>query len=186
MIGEEALRVFVLLGAAGGCMPSNSSPNPDAKTAPIIMYEPSFTSKTWSLSITGSAAQLSISDVSGPAACALSPDQKQSLPAGGGQIILRLPGVVTGTCPVKTYTINTHCAATLGTEAYVPEGCAFYRKWDAQGQLIGFTAALSGEIGFSGSDTQCLIRANVGFLGAIFDEQKEMMNGAGMQPWCMN
>lgn len=166
-------------------MPAGDGPGSTPDAGPVIMYE-RFVSMTWSLSMTGTTAQLSISDTAGAAACALSQDQKRSLPTGGSQIILQLPGPVTGTCPVKTYTINTHCAATLGTGAYVTEGCAFYRQWDAQGKLLGSAVALSGEIGFAGSDADCQIRANVGFLGATFSEIKDLTNGAGMQPWCMD
>jgi hypothetical protein len=134
----------------------------------------------------GGAAQLSITDGSGAAACALAEDQRNSLGAAGGQIILRLPGMVTDTCPVNAggYTIRTNCPATLGSEAYVPEGCAYYRRWDAQGAPLGITVALNGEITIAGSASSCTIRANVGFLGAAFSEVLTLTTGTGPQPWC--
>ena len=184
MIVERTLRVLVLLVAAGGCQPSSGDGNPPSDAAPIIMYE-RFVSTTWSLSTTGGAAQLSITDAAGPAACALSVDQHRSLGAAGVQIILQLPGMVTGTCPQGGYSINGKCAAALGSAAYVPAGCAFYRKWDAQGALVGLTAAINGEITIAGTPSSCTIRASVGFLGASFDEIFSLTNGATAQPWCM-
>lgn len=184
MIAERTLRVLVLLVAAGGCTPQSAfDPGPDA--APIIMYDP-LTSHTWSLSIMGSAAQLSITDGSGPAACALSADQRRGLGAAGGQIILRLPVMATDMCPalVSGYELRSNCPATLGSEAYVPEGCAFYRRWDAQGAPLGITVALNGVIKSTGNGTSCTIYANVGFLGAAFSEMVSLTNGTGAQPWC--
>jgi hypothetical protein len=183
MIVERTLRVLVLLVAAGGCMPSGGSTStPDA--APMIMYE-RFVSTTWSLSTIGGASQLTITDAAGAAACALSVDQKRTLGGAGVEIILQLAGPVTDTCPAGHYSINGKCPATFGTDAYVPAGCAFYRKWDAQGALVGFTVAINGEITIVGTPDSCTIRASVGFLGASFDEVFTMTNGAGAQPWCM-
>ena len=184
MIAERTLRVLVLLAAAGGCMPmDDTTPGPDP--TPIIMYDP-LTSHTWSLSMMGGAAQLSITDGSGPAACALGADQRLSLGAAGGQIILRLPVMATDTCPALTsgYELRSNCPATLGSEAYVPEGCAFYRRWDAQGTPLGITVALNGVIKSTGNATSCTIYANIGFLGAAFSEMVSLTNGTGMQPWC--
>jgi hypothetical protein len=150
----------------------------------MIAYEP-FASNTWSLSMTGGAAQLSITDGGGPAACALSTDYRQSLGAAGVQIILQLPGTVTGTCPVGEFPMKTQCATALGSGAYVPAGCAYYRKFDAQGAPIGFALAVKGStITFIGNENSCMIRASITFVGNSFIENFELMNGTGMQPWC--
>jgi hypothetical protein len=182
MIVERTLRVLVLLVAAAGCTPQDGgtdSGSPDK----IIVYDP-LTANTWSLSMMGGGAQLSITDATSAAACALAVDQHNGLGAAGGQIILRLPGTVTDTCPVGNYTIRSNCDPTLGSEAYVTAGCAFYRRWDAQGTLLGITVALNGEITVAGSAASCTIRANVGFLGAAFSEVASLANGTGVQPWC--
>jgi hypothetical protein len=185
MIVERTLRVLVLLVAAAGCTPQDGGTDPDANMTPIIMYDP-LTANTWSLSMMGGGAQLSITDATSAAACALAVDQHNGLGAAGGQIILRLPGTVTETCPALTggYTLRTNCPATLGSEAYVPEGCAFYRRWDAQGVPLGITVALNGVITIAGTAASCTIRANVGFLGAAFSEVASLANGTGVQPWC--
>src|SRR4051812_15729738 len=109
MTVERTLRVLVLLVAAGGCTPQGGT---DAGTdaTPIIMYDP-LTSMTWSMSMVGGAAQISITTGTGAAACDLAVDQRRGLGAAGGQIILRLPGLVTETCPVGSpsgYTIRSN------------------------------------------------------------------------------
>lgn len=183
MTAERTLRVLVLLVATEGCIPSgNSASDATSDAEPIIMFQP-FTSMTWSLSLTSGAAQLSITDGGGAAACALSVDHQRSLGAAGVQLILHLPGTVTGPCPVDHFTL-TKCAATLGSDAYVPAGCAFYRQWNAQGTSLGIAAAINGEITFTGDANSCSIRANVGFLGGSFSETFTLMNGATAQPWC--
>jgi hypothetical protein len=183
MIAERTLPVLALLVAVQGCMPSDT-PAADASANPTIMFQP-FTSKTWSLSIMNGEAQLSITDGGGPAACALSEDQRRSLGTAGVQIIAHLPGMVTETCPAGHggFTL-TECAAPLGSSAYVPAGCAFYRQWDAQGASVGVAVAINGVISFSGDATSCYIIANIGFLGADFNEQFTLMNGPTAQPWC--
>jgi hypothetical protein len=183
MIAERTLRVLVLLVAAGGCnMASDDAPPGDAGPT-LIDYE-RFTSQTWSLSTTGSAAQLSISDKPGAAACALSTDRHNTLGGPGVEILVHLPGAVTGTCPVKEYTLNKNCAANLGAGVYVPEGCAYFRKWDAQGAEVGITVVHDGLINFIGDATSCTIRASITFIGNSFSETFVLSNGTGMQPWC--
>lgn len=183
MIAERTLRVLVLLVAAEGCTPSGSSASDATSDAdPIIMFQP-FTSKTWSLSMVGGVAQLSITDGGGAAACALAEDQRRSLGTAGVQIIVHLSGTVIDKCPVDHFPI-AKCAAALGSDAYVPAGCAFYRQWDAQGTSLGIAAAINGEISFAGDANSCTFIANVGFLGGSFAERFTLVNGAAAQPWC--
>jgi hypothetical protein len=187
MTAERTLLVLLLIAGASGCPASpGGGTDPGVDATPMVAYEP-FVSKTWSLSMTGGTAQLSITDGGGAAACALSTDHRQSLGAAGVQIILQLPGTVTGTCPVGEYPLSTQCATALGSGAYVPAGCAYYRKFDAQGTLIGFAVKAKGSgstITFIGDETSCMIRASITFVGNSFIENFELMNGTGMQPWC--
>lgn len=180
MLGSLVLMVMV-----AGCPAEMTTQQPGPDAAPTLMFE-QFTSKTWSLSVVGGVAQLSITDAAGPTACALATDQKAGLPSAGVQIIVALPGTLTEPCPatVGGYQVMK-CPATLGTGAAVPQGCAFYRRWDANGTLLGATAALNGVITLNGTATSCTIRANVGFLGANFGEQFSLTGGTGAQPWCM-
>jgi hypothetical protein len=181
---DRTLRVLVLVAVAAGCKASSSETDgavPDGE--PIIMFQP-FTSTTWSLAVNSGAAQLSITDGSGPAACALSADHQHSLGAAGVQLILQLPGTVTGPCPSGHYDVTPRCPASLGNAAYVPAGCAFYRQWDAQGKEVGIAVAINGTITFVGDATSCSIQASIGFLGGSFAETFTLRNGAGAQPWC--
>ena len=182
MIVERTFLVLALLVAVQGCMPSDSS-GADANAEPTIMFQP-FTSKTWSLTIMNGEAQLSITDGGGTAACALSEDQRRSLGAAGVQIIAHLAGMVTETCPSGSHFPLSQCAAALGSGAYVPAGCAFYRQWDAQGASLGIAAAINGEISFAGDAAACTIIANVGFFGGSFAERFTLTNGTAAQPWC--
>ena len=185
MSPQGRLWVIVLTAAVGGCSSSTGgSGDPGVDAIPSINYV-RFTSHTWSVSQIGGAVQISISDATGPAACAASEDAHRNLGAEGVQILLQLPAMVSGTCPVNNYTLSTHCSSDPGSGAYVPAVCAYFRKFDAQGALVGIAAAIAGEIDFSGSASSCTIRANVGFVGATFNEQTALTNGDGVQPWCV-
>ncbi|HET7502774.1 MAG TPA: hypothetical protein VFK02_17250 [Kofleriaceae bacterium] len=188
MSAHGRLCVSVLIAAAG-CSSSTGGggTDPGVDAIPSISYE-RFSSHTWSVSQVGGAMQLSISDLTydatHPAPCAASEDASRDLGATGVQIILQIPGTVSGTCPVNNYTLSTHCSPQLGSGAYVPAGCAYYRKFDAQGTIVGMATAIAGEIDLSGSASACTIKANVGFVGATFNEQITLTNGDGVQPWC--
>ena len=185
MRGARTLGVVVVFVAAAGCDSSMSSgadaAGPDGE--PVIMFQP-FTSTTWSLAVMGGAAQISITDGSGAAACALSTDQHNGLGAAGVQLIMQLPGTATDPCPSGHYDVTPRCPATLGSAAYAPAGCAFYRQWDAQGKEVGIAVAINGTITFVGDPTSCSIQASIGFLCGSFAETFTLRNGTGMQPWC--
>ena len=184
MIVARSFVVLVALALAGGCSSSGEGPTADAAPdgPPIIMAE-RFTSATWSLSIVDGAAQLSITDGTGAAACALSGDHHRGLGAAGMQILVSLPGTVTGPCPVGGYSL-IKCAANLGDGVFVPAGCGFFRRWSADGTSLGIAAAISGEITFAGTATSCSLRANVGFLGTSFAEMFTLTAAPATQPWC--
>jgi hypothetical protein len=183
-MGAHRVASLVLLSLVVGC-PAPTTSEPPGPDAGVLSFE-QFTSKTWSLSVSGGVAQLSITDAGGPPACALASDQKRGLPAAGVQIIVALPGTLTEACPglVGGYEIMK-CPLSLGTATTVPQGCAFYRRWDASGAGLGVLGALNGIITISGTATTCTIRANVGFLGANFSETFSLTGGTGAQPWCM-
>jgi hypothetical protein len=184
MLANRMLCALVLLVAGGGCGSSMGGDDAPADAGdPIIMYQP-FTSATWSLATAGGRAQLSVSDGTGATACGLATDQHHSPGAAGVQLILHLPDMVTDPCPSGNYTMKKNCAASLGTEAYVPAGCAFYRKWDAQGKLVGIAASLDGGITVVGNTNSCTLRVLISFLGTNYGETLTLTNGVGAQPWC--
>src|SRR5882762_3647826 len=136
MMFERALGALAFVMMVSGCGSSGSSDDTAVDAGPPQIAYERFTSVTWSLATAGGRAQLSISDTPGTAACALSTDQHNSLGAAGVQIILQLPSTVTEICPQGKYQLEK-CPADLGTAAFVPAGCAFYRKFDAQGNIVG-------------------------------------------------
>jgi hypothetical protein len=184
MTVERTLCALALIAAAGGC-PSMAGSGGDVgpDTPPAITYEP-FVSKTWSLSAMAGATQLSITDGGGAAACALAQDYRQTLGGTGVQIILQLPGMPPSPCPVGEYALLKNCPSTFGSGKYVPAGCAYYRKWDAQGSQVGMTIAVDGLITIAGDAASCSLRVSITFRGHSFIENFTLMNGDGLEPWC--
>jgi hypothetical protein len=165
-----------------GCEPKDDDPDrPDA--APAVMYQP-FDATTWGLAIVGDRVQLSVTDGTGGTACTASQDHHTSPGPDTHQMILNItmaPGV---TCPVGSFDMRTNCPTNPGSDAFVVAGCAYYREWDAQGQLRGSAASRNGIITIAGTETNCTVRANVGFLGGSFANMATLVNGVGAQPWC--
>lgn len=178
------------LGVLGGIVSSlgctaseagDDQPPPDAGT-PVALYE-SFESKTWSMTIVDGHAQISISDQAGAAACALGADQRNHLPSAGRQIIFQLPETTTEACPQGSFTQNK-CSNEMGSDALVPMGCTYYRKFDDAGKIVGVSAALDGTMQIAGTERECALRVNVGFYGASFTETVSLFQAPGTQPWC--
>lgn len=186
MTVERTLCALLLIAAAGGCSSTGGTTDPGVDALPTITYEP-FVSKTWSLTTTANATQLAITDGGGAAACALSTDYRQTLGTAGVEIIVELPGTVGSPCPTSPasgFDLTKHCTATFGSGPYVPAGCAYYRRWDAQGTQVGQTIAIDGVITIVGDAASCTMRVSITFLGNSFVENFTLMNGASMQPWC--
>lgn len=180
-MGERTWPILALL-VVGCSDPGGGGSNPDA-TVPI-MYQ-ALNAATFSMSMKSGAAQISLTDGTGTAACQLSVDHTRSLGTAGAQIILRLPDPVTDTCPVGTYGLRMKCDLSLGSEAFVPAGCAFYRRWDASGTALGIASALNGSVMIGGSALSCTVRVSIGFLGDTYTDTFNLTNGTGQQPWCL-
>lgn len=147
------------------------------------MYEP-FDATTWGFAAVGDRQQLSVTNGTGATACSASQDQRTSTGPDTHQMILNITMVTGAACPQGSYDMRTDCPVSPGPEAYVTAGCAYYRRWNAQGQLLGSAASRNGIITIAGTETNCTVRANVGFLGGSFANMVTLVNGAGMQPWC--
>lgn len=176
----NASPYLVLVAMLAGCPNNDIEPMPDA--LPPITYE-SFTDVTWSFSLVGGHHQLSITDGMGTAACGLSQNHTNSLGAAGHQLIMHVTADTGVACPAGSYPLRTNCSAALGTEAHVPIGCAYYRRFDAQGALLGILPARLGEVQVAGTAGSCSIRVNLGFLGDSFARMQTLTNGPA-SPWC--
>lgn len=184
--------VVAVAVAAAGCKKSSGETKDAGIDAPIdaaidappsVTYE-NLTPTEWSLALVSNQWQIAISDVAGDKACALSTDQHNGLDVAGGEIIIHLPDTATGPCPAGSFTLQK-CPNNLGTEALVPAGCGFYRKFDASGAVIGTTPSLSGLVKIAGTVTSCTMIVTVGFLGKSFTHQATLVNGQTAQPWCV-
>ncbi|MEJ7599973.1 MAG: hypothetical protein WKG01_18850 [Kofleriaceae bacterium] len=181
----SSARTLGLLVMLTGCPPNSGGddePTPDA--APVVMYE-TFEATTWSLAVVDGRYQLSVTDGIGAPACALAQDQANGYGAAAHSMILNITAAIPNVaCPTGSYDMRTDCPANAGPEAYVTADCAYYRRWNAQGQLLGSAASRNGIITIAGTDASCTVRANVGFLGNSFANMSTLTNGTGAQPWC--
>jgi len=176
---------LALLVAALACGCTNTEePAGGADASVPIAYE-IFPATTWSVSHQRNTTQLSISDLTTGAACSASTNHDVQLAAPGSQVILNIDTGTAGPCAAGTFDVRTDCPASLGSDAFVPKGCAYYRRWDANGKLEGTLVARNGSIQIAGTASSCVIRANIGFLGQSLNESLTF-DFTGAQPWCMD
>jgi hypothetical protein len=195
-------RVWCALGVVGAAAGCSTTKDPGAAhdagidathdaaidSPPAVAFE-GLTPHEWSLASANGQWQITLADVGGASACALSTDQHNGLGAAGGEIIIHLPvaddsSTPASPCPANNYTLHK-CPNDVGTAAFVPAGCGFYRKFDANGAVIGTTPSLTGTVKIAGTATSCTLRVDVGFLGQSFSQQASLTNGATAQPWCL-
>jgi hypothetical protein len=150
----------------------------------VIPYQP-FTARTRSVSM-HSEHQISTTDLIGPIACGLPEDQSAGLGTSGSQIILSIRDSNFRNCPVGTYPIRSGCTIpTMGAfQNQVPEGCAYFRKYDQQGRLLGTAIATAGAIGVSGSESSCTFQVNLSFAGQTHADTFTLTNWPMSWPWC--
>jgi hypothetical protein len=183
--------VIAILCVAVGCTNSKTGGGDLADAPPGVTFT-GLTPTEWSLASANGQWQIALSDADTAheaQGCALATDQHNGLGAAGGEIVIGLPKADDGStpaspCPADNYTLQK-CANILGTGAFVPPGCAFYRQFDATGAVVGTTASLNGVVKISGDQGACTVIVTVGFFGKSFTEQTTLVNGATAQPWCM-
>jgi len=184
MLGIGVLGLVV----ATGCGSSDDAGKlPDASTmdaAPMLAFE-RFTSVTWSLATTGTERQLLITTRPAGDGCGLAGDQHRKPTGAGVQILVHFSETSTDKCPFNNNIVVKDCRGVdAGANPFVTTNCAYWRKFDDAGNLTGFAPAINGLIQFSGTSSQCAIRANVGFVGGVFDEFTTLTDGAAAEPWC--
>jgi hypothetical protein len=173
--------VLAVATACGGS--SDGTPMPDAP-AQTFRYE-SFTTSTRSLDM-NEGYQISTTDLIGPIACGLSADQSAGLGTSGSQIILAFYDPNFQHCSVGTYPIRSGCQPppTGAFQTQVSEGCAYYRRYDQQGLLLGTLPAIAGSVGVTGTESACTFQINLSFNGQTYADTFTLTNFPMSWPWC--
>jgi len=150
----------------------------------IIPYQP-FTAKTRSMH-KNQDYQISTTDLIGPIACGLATNQSAGLGTAGSEIILNLSDPNFQNCPVGTYAIRSGCElpSNDGFSTQVPFGCAYFRKFDQQGKLLGTAIATAGAIGVTGSESNCQIDVTLSFAGQTHHDAFTLTSWPMSWPWC--
>lgn len=177
-----ALAVVTACGGSGGDEDPGGTDAPAGGT--IIPYQP-FTARTRSVT-KNSYHQISTTDLIGPIACGLPEDQSAGLGTSGSQIILTISDDNFQNCPVGTYPIRSGC--TLPEQGafqnFVPAGCAYFRKYDQQGKLLGSAIATAGAIGVTGTESACTFDVTLSFAGQTHHDTFTLTSWPMSWPWC--
>lgn len=144
-----------------------------------------FLSKTWSLAASGSEHQLVITDRPNADGCALASDQHTKAAGAGVEIVIHLQDAADEKCPnSQSHDVMNCNGVSAGSEAFVTKGCAFYRKFDDAGNVIGESGALAGSVTMNGTASACALQARFTFVDAAFSESFAFYDGQGVEPWC--
>ena len=178
-------RTVLLVGLLTACAAQDDGGSViDASVPPSFEYQP-FPARTRSLGHADSYFQLSTTDTIGPIACGVANDYRAALGTSGHQILANL-GFISGVpCPTGTHTIRSGCSTTLPAFGNnLSEGCAYYRRFGAQGQVLGTLAATAGAINVTGDDRSCTLTVNLSFAGEAYTDTFTLTNGLTADPWC--
>lgn len=181
---QRLVSIFFVLAAcsSGGgddvVLPGDgSNENP-----PTIDYQ-SFTTRTRSKGVAGDRHMVSVTDAVGPVACGLSKDHHNTLGTAGHQILMEI-GYANSVCPTGTHSIKSGCTTDLGFFPSVPEGCAYYRRFDNQAKMLGIVAASAGAVQVTGNEASCTFTVNLSFAGQAYNDTFTLTNGLTADPWC--
>jgi hypothetical protein len=149
---------------------------------PTIDYQ-SFTTRTRSIGVAGDRHMVSLTDNVGPVACGLSKDHHNGLGTAGHQLLMEI-GYANSVCPTGTHSIKSGCTTDLGFLPSVPEGCAYYRRFDATAKELGIVAASAGAVQVTGTEASCTFTVNLSFAGQAYTDTFTLTNGLVADPWC--
>ena len=178
------LGMLVTAACNGGDDGGIQLPDAPGGGGTVIPYQP-FTARTRSVT-KDSNHQISTTDLIGPIACGLPENQSAGLGTSGSQIILNIRDDNFQNCPVGTYPIRSGCEIPqMGQfQTQVPEGCAYFRKYDQQGKLLGTAVATAGAIGVTGTESSCTFQVNLSFAGQTHADTFTLTNWPMSWPWC--
>jgi hypothetical protein len=188
---KRLVLVFILAacnsggGKGGGGDDSPVLPDGDTNNPPTIDYQ-SFTTRTRSFGLAGDVHQLALTDTTGPIACGLSTDYHNGLGTAGHVILINVTHAQGTPCTTGTYSVHAGCETGFGqlNPYAVPEGCAYYRRYDAQAKMLGIVAASAGSVQITGNESSCTITTNLSFGGQAYTDTVTLTNGLTAQPWC--
>jgi hypothetical protein len=158
---------------------------PSGDAPPTIDFQP-FTTRTRSFGLAGDVHQLALTDTTGPIACGLSKDYHNGLGTAGAVILINVTPAQGTPCTTGTYSIRSNCSTDFGSgNPYaVPDGCAYYRRYNAQAQMLGILAASAGSVQITGNESSCTFTTNLSFAGQAYSDTVTLTNGLTAQPWC--
>ena len=150
-----------------------------------VTYAP-FAAKTASLAGADqdSEMQIAMTDGTGAIACNLSSDQHNSLGGPGHEIIMNLQAANGYPCPTGSFSVPSDCPDDLGFQGSVRERCAYYRVWDASGNVVGTLRATAGTVTVMGNEQSCTFQANFSFSGQQWTDSFTVTNLLSQGPWC--
>lgn len=128
---------------------------------------------------------LSLTDTTGSIACSLSKDFRAGLGNAGHQILANLGYIAGYPCPTGTHSMHgASCPIDLDRQFSIGEGCAYYRRFDNTGRVVGTVAATAGAITVTGNEAACTFQVHLSFGGKGFSNIFTLTNGIVANPWC--
>ncbi len=182
---QLVLGLVVFAAACGGSGGDDMPQTADAPAGGGTIPYSTFATKTRSIN-KQSNYQISTTDLIGPIACGLATNSSAGTGTTGNQIILAFSDLNFQNCPVGTYAIRSGCEipSSNGFDMVVPDGCAYFRKYDQQGKLLGTAIATAGAIGVSGTESSCTFQLTLSFAGQTHADTFTLTNWPMAWPWC--
>ncbi len=178
----RTLSILLIFGACGGGDGGgDDGSGVDAPGASSIQYQP-FTVRTRSLGTNTSPRLFTLTDTTGAIACGTANDWQAGLGTQGSEIVLALDSSIGGVCPTGTHSMHSNC--TVPRFGGPQPNCAYYRRYNQQGQEIGVLPATAGAVNISGNESSCVLTVNLSFNGQAFTDVVTLTNGLVANPWC--
>ncbi len=180
----RTLSILLVLGACGGDGDGVEGVGlPDAPVSSNLQYQP-FTVRTRSLGTNSSPRLFTLTDTTGAIACGTANDWQAGLGTMGSEILIGLDSFLDGgVCPTGTHSIHSNCTVPSDFNG-ARANCAYYRRYNQQGQELGILPATAGAVSFSGNESSCVITVNLSFNGQAFTDSVTLTNGLVANPWC--
>ena len=182
MVLSRPRLVVLALALTAGCTDLETQGNgPDVLVSAMFVE---FEGLTASMTVNGGGHQLSITDAVSADACGAVEDFNLTPTAARHQLLINVTADDGSVCPVGNYDVSRTCPSTYAGTPALSGNCAYYRAWDANGALIGTTAAINGTISVTGSAGSCSVRPIVGFVGGSYSATWTFTGGTAGGTYC--